>query len=220
MEALSSQSALRRRAATDVPEQSLLVACLLTLSGGFLDAYSWLRLGGVFANSQTGNVVFLGMDAAAGRWDQAVHHLAPIVAFAAGASVASFLRAPLLCLAGEIACLAIVLLVLHRSPEQVAIVAISFGVALQTASFGRVGSWKYLSVTATGNMLRGIGQLALAPDREALRGAKTMLAICLTFLLGAGVGGALTTRLATGSLVAPIGLLTAALIYCGWQRRR
>jgi uncharacterized membrane protein YoaK (UPF0700 family) len=219
MEAVSPHSAVSRNIGAEVPEQSLFVACLLTMSGGFLDAYSWLSLGGAFANSQTGNVVFLGMYAAAGQWLQAVHHLAPIVAFAVGASVASIVRAPLFCLAGEIACLAVVVLTLHRLPQPVAMIGISFGVALQTASFGQVGRWKYLSVTVTGNMLRGIGQLVLVPDREALLGAKTMAAICLMFLLGAAAGGALTAHLGAGSLVAPIGLLTVALIFCGLRRR-
>ena len=49
------------QAGTYAPEQSLPVACLLTMSGGFLDVFTWLSFGGVFANSQTGNVVFLGM---------------------------------------------------------------------------------------------------------------------------------------------------------------
>jgi uncharacterized membrane protein YoaK (UPF0700 family) len=134
--------------------------------------------------------------------------------------VAVFIRAPLLCLAGEIACLTLVMLVLHRFAEPIPIVAVSFGVALQTASFRQVERWKYLSVTVTGNMLRAVEQLALAPDRAALRGVWTMLAVCLMFLLGAAIGGWVTMRLGTGGLAVPIGLLASALWLCCRGRGR
>ena len=114
MEATSPELAARAQVRPYAPEQSLLVACLLSMSGGFLDAFTWLSLGGVFANSQTGNVVFLGMNAALGNWHEAAHHVPPILAFLAGAWVATRLKAPLLCLVGEIIALTAVMLLLHR----------------------------------------------------------------------------------------------------------
>src|SRR4029079_9424352 len=135
MEATSPELAPGAPVSIYAPEQSLLVACLLSMSGGFLDAFTWLSLSGVFANSQTGNVVFLGMYAALGKWHEAAHHIPPIIAFLAGAWVAVRVRAPLLCLLGEIISLATVILLLHGAPEPLKIIGISFGVALQTASF-------------------------------------------------------------------------------------
>ncbi|SCB09871.1 Protein of unknown function [Bradyrhizobium shewense] len=108
-----------------VSEQSLLVAALLSMSGGYLDAFTWLSLGGVFASSQTGNVVFLGLYAASGQGQHAAHHLVPIAGFLLGASLAIRIRAPLLCLAGEIVVLAAVMLLLHRIPTAVAILGMS-----------------------------------------------------------------------------------------------
>jgi uncharacterized membrane protein YoaK (UPF0700 family) len=220
IEAAHAELVPARQVELDAPERSLPVACLLSMSGGFLDAFTWLSLGGVFANSQTGNVVFLGMNVALGNWHEAAHHVPPILAFLAGAFVATRLKAPLICLAGEIAILAIVMLLLHRLPGPFAIVAMSFGVALQTASFRQVDRWNYLSVTVTGNLLRAVEQLLSLPDREAARGARTMLTICLMFLLGAIAGGFVTVRLATGSLVVPLGLLMSALWLCGRHRLR
>jgi len=60
MQAATPEPAAELRVAAFAPERSLPVAALLTLSGGFIDAFTWLSLGGVFASSQTGNVVFLG----------------------------------------------------------------------------------------------------------------------------------------------------------------
>ena len=209
-----------RQASVYVPEQSLAVAALLSMSGGFLDAFTWLSLGGVFANSQTGNVVFLGLYAALGKWHEAAHHIPPILAFLAGASVAVRIRAPLFCLALEIVLLATVMLLPRDFPESLAIIGISFGVALQTVSFSKVERWKYLSVTVTGNMLRGVEQLISTPDADAARGARLMLAICLMFLLGAAAGGFAATRLGASSLVVPIGLVTSVLWICCRQRNR
>jgi uncharacterized membrane protein YoaK (UPF0700 family) len=222
MEATSRELAVGAQANAEVPEQSLAVACLLTISGGFLDAFTWLSLGGVFANSQTGNVVFLGMNVALGNWHEAAHHVPPILAFLAGAWVASRMKAPLLCLTGEIVALAIVmlLLVVHRLPSPLAIIGMSFGVALQTASFRQVERWRYLSVTVTGNFLRAVDQLTSMNDREAAHGARTMLTVCLMFLLGAIAGGFVTVRLGASSLIVPLGLLVLALWLCCRQRLR
>lgn len=199
-----------------VPERSLLVASILSMSGGFLDAFTWLSLG-VFASSQTGNVVFLGVYALCGQWQRALHHLLPLAAFVLGAVVAVRTRAVLGCLVGEIVCLTAALLLLHRAPDQIVILGISFGVALQSASFRQVGRWKYLSVTVTGNMLRAIDQFVDASDPDAASGAGTMLTLCLMFLLGAAAGGCVTKWLGTWSLALPIASSICVLWLC---RRR
>ncbi|PJG56238.1 DUF1275 domain-containing protein [Bradyrhizobium forestalis] len=218
MQAASPEPAAELRAAAYGPERSLLVAAQLTASGGFLDAFTWLSLGGVFASSQTGNVVFLGIDALSGRWQQAAHHLLPIAGFLLGAWVAIRIQAPLRCLIAHIACLAAAMLLLHWIPDPIAIFEISFGIALQSASFRRVERWSYLSVTVTGNMLRAIDEFVSTSDRDASRGGGAMLVLCLMFLFGAAVGGYATTRLGAGSLAVPIALSAWALLVC-WRNR-
>lgn len=221
MVAASSEPTANGHGTAYAPEQSLLIASILSMSGGFLDAFTWLSLGGVFANSQTGNFVFLGMYAAQGKWQEAAHHIPPIVAFLAGAWVAARVRAPLSCLVGEILLLATVMLLLPRGlPGPLAIIGIAFGVALQTASFRQVERWNYLSVTVTGNMLRAVEQLTSTNDPEAAHGARTMLTVCLMFLLGAAVGGFATVHLAESSLVIPIALLMSVLWLCCRYRYR
>ena len=44
--------------------ESFLIGALLAVVGGFLDAYTYLLRGGVFANAQTGNIVLLGLNLA------------------------------------------------------------------------------------------------------------------------------------------------------------
>lgn len=219
MQVISAEQA-NGQAVDRAPERSLLVASLLSAAGGFLDAYSWLSFDGVFANSQTGNVVLLGMHAALGNWGKAAHHVPPIAAFLVGAWVALRVRALLPCLAAATATLAIAaLLSPFAPPNLVTIAIISFGVALQSASFRNVGRQKYLSVTVTGNMLRAIEQV-VSTSPDAVLGARTMATICLMFLLGAAAAGLLTSRLTENSLLLPIGLQTVALCYCLRNRDR
>ena len=73
---------------------SLFHGALLAIVGGFLDAFTFLEKGHVFANAMTGNVVLLGVFTATGNWLQAGGHLLPILAFSVGIVVAEILKRP------------------------------------------------------------------------------------------------------------------------------
>lgn len=47
--------------------ESLRLGLLLAVVGGFLEAYTFLSRGGVFANCETGNLVLLGLYLAQGQ---------------------------------------------------------------------------------------------------------------------------------------------------------
>ena len=47
--------------------ESYLVGVLLAIAGGYLDVYTYICRGGVFANAQTGNIVVWIAYGAAGR---------------------------------------------------------------------------------------------------------------------------------------------------------
>ena len=72
--------------------ESFRLGAVLALTGGFLDAYTYLIRGGVFANAQTGNIVLLGVRLMEGDWGGAGHYLVPILAFAAGVLAAELIR--------------------------------------------------------------------------------------------------------------------------------
>lgn len=71
---------------------SLRFALLITGASGFLDAYTFLARGGVFANAQTGNVILLALNLAQGHLHQALAHLGPIVAFVLGVALATHVK--------------------------------------------------------------------------------------------------------------------------------
>ena len=65
---------------------------VLAAAGGYLDAYTYLCRGGVFANAETGNMVLLGAKLAVGDWAAAVKYLPPILAFFLGVLAAEAIR--------------------------------------------------------------------------------------------------------------------------------
>ena len=61
--------------------QSLALGILLAVSGGMLDAYTFLCRGGMFATAETGNLVMLGISAAGGDYRRAAFYVLSVAAF-------------------------------------------------------------------------------------------------------------------------------------------
>ena len=64
--------------------EAVSTGILLTMSGGFQDAYTYYCRGKVFANAQTGNIVLMGSYLASGQWAMAMRYFGPVAAFAGG----------------------------------------------------------------------------------------------------------------------------------------
>ena len=62
--------------------ESFLLGALLAFSGGFLDVYTYVCRGEVFAYAQTGNMIFLALYLAQREWKHAIQYIFPIIAFA------------------------------------------------------------------------------------------------------------------------------------------
>jgi uncharacterized membrane protein YoaK (UPF0700 family) len=204
-------------------EETLQVAMLLALAGGYLDAYTWI-VHKILANAQTANLVFLWVDATAGRWANAFHYVPSILAFATGVLVASYLRGFANRRAGEISVLVeivflIFVAILHnRLPAVGGTLGISFVAALQTASFPKVERWAYSSVMATSNFRQAVEGLftAIAGTREpgGFRRAYVFAALCTGFGTGAAIGAFVTERMPVLTLGIPVALLMFVLLRC------
>ncbi len=204
--------------------ESLRLGAVLTVAGGFLDAYTYVGRHGVFANAQTGNLVLFGVEAAAGQWSQALRHVPPVVAFALGVAVAETLRRPRVAaalrwptraaLVLEIAVLVVVGFLPAGVPDLVVTVTIAFVASIQVSTFGTLIRWRYNTTVMTGNLRSAVQALYLATvaddmeARERFRGLATMI---LCFLTGALLGAYLTARLGPPAAWAASGILLAAL---------
>lgn len=60
--------------------ESFFLCSLLAITGGFLDIYTYVVRGKVFANAQTGNIVLFGLNIAEGNVKESFYYLIPILA--------------------------------------------------------------------------------------------------------------------------------------------
>lgn len=72
--------------------ESIELGIVLALSGGLMDAYSYVGRGGVFANAQTGNILLFGIHLSEGKWQEALLYFIPVLAFTAGIILSETLR--------------------------------------------------------------------------------------------------------------------------------
>ena len=145
--------------------ESFTAAALLALAGGFLDAYTYLCRGAVFANAQTGNMVLLALRAAEGNWAKAFHYLMPILAFSLGVLVAELIKRAHrhpgrihwrhTVLAVEMAALVLASLAPVGEWDSLVNVTVSFVCALQVETFRKVRGYPFASTMCTGNLRSG-----------------------------------------------------------------
>ena len=177
---------------------SIPLALLLALTGGFLDAYTYVTRGGVFANAQTGNIVLLGISVSKGAWHSALGYAVPIAAFAAGVLVAEQIRrwgglrlhwrqAVLLIevlILGFVGCMPLTMNWAANS-------CVSFACALQVESFRKVHGNAFASTMCTGNLRSAMEMLFRYFDsRERMPLYKSLLyaVVILIFAAGAALG--------------------------------
>jgi uncharacterized membrane protein YoaK (UPF0700 family) len=206
------------------PER-LTFGIILTAVGGYLDAYTFVGHGGVFANAQTGNFVLFAVFASDGRWHNALLRVPSIAAFVVGIVVAEEMARPLIraklrrptrvVLVIEIAVLTVLVILPGGTPDLVYNAAISFAAALQFATFKALADTPYTSILATGNMrsmIASVIQWRAEGNRLAGHRAGRLAATVAAFVLGA-VGGAAYTR-SSGSVavwVASAGLFVVLI---------
>lgn len=139
---------------------------LLTIAGRFLDAYTYLCRGKVFANGQTGNLVLLGMRLAEQDYRNALYYLLPIFSFICGIFLAEqihirigddrFVKWRHIILILGITLLLLFIPVPHGTMDHLVNTGISFVCALQTQAFRSLKGLSYISVMCTGNLRSGI----------------------------------------------------------------
>lgn len=213
------------------PSDSLAAAALLALAGGFLDAYTYLCRGGVFANAQTGNMVLLGIRAAEGQWREATAYLAPIGAFALGVLIAELVKRlhrsagrfhwRHTVLLAEILSLAVAALIPVGKWDSAVNVLVSFVCALQVETFRKVRGYPFASTMCTGNLRSGTEALyngLTQRDQTLLRKAGCYFQIILCFILGAVAGGLLAPRAPQTAVLIPAAF-QLAVFFLMWKRR-
>lgn len=204
--------------------ESMILGVVLTLAGGFQDAYSYNCRGQVFANAQTGNIVLLGQNIASGNFQNALHYLFPLLAFLAGVYLSEWVRE--LCksfqklhwrqivLAFEIVMLAIAGL-LPQSLNVVSNVLMSFACAMQVDSFRKFRGIPCATTMCIGNMRSGTELLCryhITKDPELKRKSLHYYFIILVFAIGAAIGAIASQKFGNPAIWIAAGLMLLGFI--------
>lgn len=215
--------------------EHLATGATLAVVGGFLDAYTFVAHDGVFANAQTGNVVFVAVDAARGEWAQAARHLPIIGAFVLGLLAAEVLAAhrhrrrlsdpTRVVLLAEIATLLGVAALPSSAPSLWTTTAVAFVAALQVTTFRLVGETAYSTTMTTGNLrtlVTAAYEWLSGYDRAQRVVAGRLTVIVLAFGGGAAVGAVASgpEALGTRATVVAAAALTGVLVAVETHTRR
>lgn len=181
--------------------QSYLIGILLAAAGGFIDAYTYITRGGVFAYAQTGNIVLMGINIGQSHYLQALSYLIPIITFIVGVFIVEGLKKKFssrpknwrqtVIVIESIIVAAVCFIPVSESTNPFAIILISLVSALQYESFHTLRGKAFASTMCTGNLRSGSENLYLffeTKDKYYRNKAIQYFGIIFVFILGAILG--------------------------------
>ena len=205
--------------------ESFLLGSLLAVIGGFLDAYTYLCRGHVFANAQTGNIVLLGLRVAEGDWGQALYYLFPILAFVLGVITADLTKGRFrmhpvihwrqITIGIEFLFVLAVAFLPRGSWDMCANIVISFVCSMQVESFRKMKGNAFATTMCTGNLRSATENLFLFfKTKDPALGRKSLdyYGIILFFIIGAVLGSVFTHLLSQYAILLCCLLLAAAFL--------
>ncbi len=180
--------------------ESMIIAILLALGGGFRDAYSFNSRGQVFANAQTGNIVLLSQSIAKKDPDLIFKYIPPIFAFFLGVYITEIIKKfckeyKIIHWRQIIALLEVIMLVsvgfMPASMNHLANVIISLACAMQVQSFRKFHGVAMATTMCTGNLRSATELLSsyhLRGDKSHKKKSMYYYFVILIFCLGAALG--------------------------------
>lgn len=183
--------------------ESFPVGVLLAISGGLMDAYSYLYRGHVFANAQTGNVLMFSIHLSKGEWMSSLHYALPIIAFLSGVALSTcichfckqreLLHWRQICVLFE-AVIFLIVAVFSQEMNLPANCLISLACGIQVETFRRVENENVATTMCIGNMRSAIHSAimyGLVNNHEYKHSTFISFSIVLSFAFGAIMGSIL-----------------------------
>jgi uncharacterized membrane protein YoaK (UPF0700 family) len=205
---------------------SVGVSAALALAGGYLDGFTFVGHGRIFANAMTGNIVYLGMEVLSSPARPNFRHLPPLFMFMLGIWAARALHLPrfrwivrhpyVAVLLAEVIILFILAFLPNRTPDFWITAPITFAASMQVLTFRTVGPHTYTSTFTTGNLSTlstGLFDWLFTTDKETARSKSRIFAIiCGSFLVGATTGSLAVARWGNRALMPEVILLSLIAI--------
>ena len=192
--------------------ESKRLAFLLAMSGGLMDAYTYIYRGQVFANAQTGNILLFGVNLSVGNFRKALQYFLPVFFFAVGIILAEVIRH--FCLEKDtfhwrqftvLAECVILFFVgfVSRKHNLIANSFVSFACGIQVESFRKVRGNAFATTMCIGNLRSGTQALCdffFQKDFTYLKKGMTYYGVIFAFTIGAILGNILITIFATKAI--------------------
>lgn len=202
--------------------ESLELGVVLAAGGGFMDAYSYMERGHVFANAQTGNILLFGVHMSQGEWKQAMHYFVPVLFFALGIVIADLIRHHLRGLEklhwrqGAILLEILALLVVSQIPHRLNLIAngiTSLACGIQVESFRKLHGSGFATTMCIGNLRAMMNNLTLffvRREKKYFRKGLMYLCIILSFTAGAVLGNICVEGMHAYAILVNAGILLIA----------
>ncbi len=180
-------------------EENIYIGLILTFIGGFLDAYTYILYDKIFANTQTGNIIFFSIFLAEGDLYNAFLRLFPIFSFCIAIFLAQFL---IYKFTQNKKWLKIVLIInmiftiiigtgIFKDNRLVIICLVSFICSLTIGTFKKVKGDVFAPIMCTGNLrslMEFFSKWIIYKEKKAKKTTLKYLIIILTFCLGVFLG--------------------------------
>lgn len=207
------------------PSESIILGILLSISGGFMDSYSYICRGEVFANAQTGNILLLGVNLTKGNFAVTFQYLCPFLAFTVGIVISEIIRYKY----SKISALhwrqitvfaeAIILLAVGFIPLNMNLIAnslTSLACGIQVESFRKIQGNAIATTMCIGNLRSGTQHFCdfiLNKDKDHLKKGLLYYGIILCFVSGAIIGSVTITYFHEKAIfICPVTLFIALVI--------
>ena len=206
--------------------EQLMFCLLLTAVGGFFDAYTFVNCGGIFANAQTGNLIFVGIDLIEGNFSEVLHYSIPILSFVIGVLVSKFIETKYkelsifkhiyMLLLTQIVALVIISIKHKYFGVDIRPIVISFICAIQFDGFRKVNNLVFASVFCTGNlrsMSEHLYKYFILKKKESKMPFLIYSSVITVFLLGVILGAAMSKYFLHKAIIVPIFIICINLIF-------
>lgn len=203
--------------------QSYIVGLLLAFAGGYLDVYTYVCRGGVFANAQTGNMVLLAISAAESDFGKVFKYLLSILAFMLGILVTELVKSRYryntaihwrqIVIALEFIVLLTIAFVPSGIQDDLVNIAVAFVCSMQVESFRKFeGKSAYATTMCTGNLRSATEHLffsGLNKNKEERNTSLKYYGIIAIFIVGAFISMKVSQRVGEKSILVACFLLAA-----------
>lgn len=212
--------------------ESVEIGIILSLAGGFMDAYSYMCRGEVFANAQTGNILLFGVNLSSGNFRIALHYALPVAAFVCGIILSDIVQHNFKSLSLlhwrqiSIVFETVILFCVAFLPQKYNLPAnclISLACGIQVESFRKIHDNGIATTMCIGNLrsaTQNISSYIFTKDKQYLKNGMLYFLIILFFVLGAVIGNIMVKLLSEKAIIICCLILVIAFLIMFIDRER